>query len=173
MSRDSGCENASQCGRRWVSFDPEQSRAKEKKKKRASGSPGAVLQDFLSQEQALPPVRSPSSNTGLLGIGCFLYGLGSRVRPLVLKVPLWLLSLPSLPIAVPCRTERTLSFLRSACHLDFSQPHAASLALRMWLMGRSTEAKREGIEILRESSTESDRLGNGLAPPFRPRGNCR
>lgn len=78
-------------------------------KKWARGSLGAVLKDFVSQEQALPPVRPPSSSTGnhvvfawpgqphkASGFGGFSLGP---------------LNLPSLPKAVPVIWKKVSSFL--------------------------------------------------------------
>ncbi|OBS60470.1 hypothetical protein A6R68_08400 [Neotoma lepida] len=76
-------------------------------KKLARGSLGAVLKDFVSQEQALPPVRPPSSSTWNHVVFAWpgqphkASGFGGS--------SLGLLNLPSLPKAVPCRTKQCYS----------------------------------------------------------------
>lgn len=85
-----------------VKFDPKQSKAK----KMGPGKSGRSPQGFhVPTEQALPPVRPPSSSTGnhvffeWPGQPHKASGFGGS--------SLWPLNLPSLPKAVPCGTKHT------------------------------------------------------------------
>lgn len=89
-----------------VKFDPKQSKAK----KMGPGKSGRSPQGFhVPTEQALPPVRPPSSSTGnhvffeWPGQPHKASGFGGS--------SLWPLNLPSLPKAVPVIWKKVSSFL--------------------------------------------------------------
>lgn len=109
-----------------VKFDPKQSRAK----KMGPGRSGHSPQGFhVTREQALPPVRPPSSSTG--------NHVGSHTRPLVLEVPLYgRLTFPAFPKLSPAEQNTLLSL---GCHAiqTLNQPYAAKLGRGVWLMDRS------------------------------------